>query len=120
SPEVLHRLTHGGQVDHARHAGEVLHDHAGRRELDLGGGLGVLVPLRQRVDVVGRGVQAVLGAQQVLQQHLEAVRKVGGALEVGDAIDLVTGVTHLEGALGPETVGRVAHADSSQIYLTSR
>ena len=33
--EVLHRLAHGGEVDDAGHAGEVLHDHARRRELDL-------------------------------------------------------------------------------------
>ena len=33
--EVGHRLAHGGEVDDAGHAGEVLHDHAGRRELDL-------------------------------------------------------------------------------------
>ena len=33
--EVGHRLAHGGQVDDAGHAGEVLHDHPGRGELDL-------------------------------------------------------------------------------------
>ena len=33
------RLAHGRQVDDAGDAGEVLHDHAGRRELDLGAGL---------------------------------------------------------------------------------
>src|SRR5699024_4988117 len=41
----------------------------------------------------------------------------GRALEVGDPVDLVTGVTYLEGALGPKAVGRVAHADSSPTYL---
>ena len=33
--EVRHRLAHRRQVDHARHTGEVLHDHPGRGELDL-------------------------------------------------------------------------------------
>ena len=35
------------------------------------------VPARERADVVGGDVRAVLGAQQVLQQHLEAEREVG-------------------------------------------
>ena len=60
-------LAHGGQVDDAGHAGEVLHDHARRRELDLGVGLGVRVPRRERAHVVGGDVGAVLGAQQVLR-----------------------------------------------------
>ena len=42
--EVGHRLAHGGEVDDARDAGEVLHEHAGRRELDLGVGLGASGP----------------------------------------------------------------------------
>ena len=70
--EVVHRLAHGGEVDDARHAGEVLHDHARRRELDLVLGLGRRVPGGEGADVVGGDVGAVLGAQQVLEQHLEA------------------------------------------------
>ena len=38
--EVADRLAHGGEVDDARNAREVLHDHAGGRELDLGVRLG--------------------------------------------------------------------------------
>ena len=71
--ELLHRLAHRGEVDHARHAGEVLHDHAGRGELDLLVGLGVGVPAGERLDVVVGDVRAVLGAQEVLEQDLEAV-----------------------------------------------
>ena len=41
--EVGHRLAHGGQVDDAGHAGEVLHDHPRRGELDLA------CPARRRV-----------------------------------------------------------------------
>ena len=76
--EVPHRLAHGGKVDHRGHAGQVLHDHPGRAELDLGGGLGRRVPRCERRDVVGRDVHAVLGPQQVLQQDLEAEREVTG------------------------------------------
>ena len=54
--EVGDGLAHGGQVDDARHAGEVLHDHAGRGELDLDAGLGVRIPVREGLDVVGGDV----------------------------------------------------------------
>ncbi len=76
SAELLDGLTHGGEVNDARHAGEVLHDHARRRELDLGVGLGAGIPACQRTDVVGRDVGTVLGPQQVFKQYLEAERKV--------------------------------------------
>ena len=39
-PRSADGLAHGGEVDDAGHAGEVLHDDARRRELDLGVGLG--------------------------------------------------------------------------------
>jgi hypothetical protein len=73
--ELGHRLTHRGQVDDAGHAGEVLHDHPGGGELDLLVGLGGLVPTGEGANVVGGDVRAVLGAQQVLQQHLERERQ---------------------------------------------
>ena len=78
--QLGHRLAHRGQVDDARHAGEVLHDHPGRGELDLDARVRVRVPVRDRPDVVGGDVRAVLGAQQVLEQHLEAVGKYLGPL----------------------------------------
>ena len=67
-------LAHRGEVDDAGDAGEVLHDHPGGGELDLGVRLGGRVPAGQRADVVRGDVRTVLGAQQVLQQHLEAER----------------------------------------------
>ena len=73
--EVGHGLTHRGEVDDARHAGEVLHDHAGGRELDLLARLGVGVPAGQGLDVGLGDVGAVLGAQQRLEQHLQAERE---------------------------------------------
>ncbi len=41
-------LAHGSEVDDAGNAGEVLHDHARGRELDLGVGLGRRVPRAER------------------------------------------------------------------------
>ena len=112
--EVGDRLAHRGEVDDAGHAGEVLHDHARRGELDLGVGLGVLVPRAEGADVVGGDVGAVLGAQQVLQQHLEAVGQGLAALDRGEAVDLVGLLTDLERAVGIEAV-RAGHRGSLQI-----
>ena len=58
------------------------------RELDLGVGLGVRIPAGQRARS-GRGdVRAVLGAQQVLEQHLEAEGQLLLARDGVDAEDL--------------------------------
>ena len=73
--EVDDRLAHRGQVDDGGHAGEVLHDDAGGRELDLGVGLGVGAPVGEGLDLLGGDVLAVLGAQQVLEQDLQAERQ---------------------------------------------
>ena len=59
----------------AGHAGEVLQDHPGRGELDLGVRLGARVPVGERVDLLGGDVGAVLVAEQVLQQDLQAERQ---------------------------------------------
>jgi hypothetical protein len=102
--EVGDGLAHGREVDDAGHAGEVLHDDARRRELDLGVGLGVLVPGADRADVVGRDVGAVLRAQEVLEEHLEAVGQVLLPLDLCEAVDLVGLTSDLEGPLGLEAV----------------
>ena len=73
--EMLHGVAHGGEVDHRRHAGEILHQHARRAERDLAlRGLG-LEPLRDGLDVLFRYRAAVFVAQQVLQQHLHRERQ---------------------------------------------
>ncbi len=98
--EVAHGLTHGGQVDDRRDTGEVLHDHPRGRVLDLLAGLTVSVPSGDRPDIVCSDVRAVLGAQQVLQQHLEAVRQAGDieavAFDAREAVDLVRLVANLQ------------------------
>ena len=97
-------LAHGGQVDHARHAGEVLHDHPRGGELDLGRGFGLRVPLGQRAHVLGGDVRTVLGAQQVLQQDLEAVGQPGRAVDRAEPEHLVGGVADVQLAAGTEAV----------------
>ena len=86
--EVAHRLAHRRQVHHARHPGEVLHDHPGGGELDLVVRLGVGVPGAERADLVGGHVGAVLGPQQVLQQDLVGERQPARPLDRADREDL--------------------------------
>ena len=73
--ERAHRVAHRGQIDHRRHPREVLEQHPGRRERDLGGGLGPGIPSRQRLDVAGGDGGAVFVAEQVLEQDLERERQ---------------------------------------------
>ncbi len=72
----LHGVAHGGQIDDAGDAGEVLQEHAGWAIGDLGlGGLG-FQPFCAGSDVGGLDGAAVLVAQQVLEQHLERERQL--------------------------------------------
>ncbi len=114
--EVGHRLAHRCQVDDARNTGEVLHEHPRGGELDLGVGLDRGVPGGDRPDRVGGGVSAVLGAQQVLQQHLEAVGQVRGALHRVEAEHLVGLPADLQLAACAEAVltGHVCSSCSSR------
>ncbi len=116
--EVLDGLAHGGEVDDAGHTGEVLHDDACRGELDLGARLSRGVPVGQCVDVVLGDVGAVLGAEQVLQQHLEAERQLLRALNRVQAVDLIGLAADLQGALRAETVN-VTHRDSPLPWHTT-
>ena len=78
--ERLHGLPHRGQVNDGGHAGQVLHDHPRRAELDLDARLGRRIPLREGRHVIAADVYPVLVAQQVLQQDLQAERKIGAPL----------------------------------------
>ena len=102
--ELGHGLAHGGEVDDAGNAGEVLHHHAGRGELDLLVGLGRRVPVRDRPDVVGGDVRAVLGAQQVLEENLQAEGQLLGALHRVEPEDVVVGAVDGERRPGSEAV----------------
>jgi hypothetical protein len=68
--ERFHRVAHGGEVDHRRHAGEVLHQHPRRPERDLALGCLGLEPLRYRLEIFLGDRSAVFVAQQILEQHL--------------------------------------------------
>ena len=70
-----HGVAHGGEIDHCRHAGEILHQHPGRPERDLMIGALGLEPRRDRLDVVLGDGATVLATQQVLQQHLHRERQ---------------------------------------------
>ena len=60
----------------------------------------------ERLDLRLRDVGAVLGAQQVLEQHLEAEGELLVARDGVDAEDLVVGAADRQGALGTEAVDR--------------
>jgi hypothetical protein len=68
-PNGGQRIAHGGQVHHARHAREILQQHARRHEADLFGA--GAFPARHRFHVFGRYAPAVFVAQQVFQQNLD-------------------------------------------------
>ena len=98
-------LAHGREVHDARHAREVLHDHPRRGELDLRVRLGTGVPARERADVVGGDVGAVLGAEQVLQEHLQAEREAFGPFDGGKPEDLVLAPACCDRSFRSEAVG---------------
>ncbi len=106
APELGHRVPHRGEVDDRRHAGEVLHDHARRRECDLALRQLAGIGLGKRKDVLARDASAVLVAKQVLEQDLQ---RVGESSDVGlaDGVErevLVAAAAGLELAAGLEAV----------------
>src|SRR5665648_348106 len=62
------------------------------------------VPARERRHVVGGDVGPVLGAQQVLGQHLQRVRQLLKSGHGVQPVDLVAGPTHRELGRGTEAV----------------
>ena len=78
--EALHRVAHRGEIDHRGHAGEILHQHARRAESDLMFERALLQPFRNRNDVFLLDGAAVLVTQEVLQENLHGIRKLGDPL----------------------------------------
>ena len=106
--DVAHRVAHGGQVDDRRDPGEVLHDHARRRERDLLGGFVGGVPGGQRLDVPGADRFPVLVAQQVLEQDLQREgqpRDIEPGLKSVEPVDLVLPVADAQRGAGVKAVG---------------
>ncbi len=102
--ERLERVAHSRQIDHARHAGEVLKQHAGWSEVDLlRGSFGV--PARDILDV-GMSYRArVFETQQVLEENLDGIRDARNGRYVRfferlKGVDAVLPVPH------PQTGGR--------------
>ena len=77
--EPGHGVAHGGEIDHRRHAGEILHQHARRAEGDLLVAPALLQPFGDAANVVGRDAAPILVPQQIFQQHLERERQAGDA-----------------------------------------
>ena len=69
--EVAHGITHGGQVDHRRDAGEILQQHAGGCEGNLLGRGRPCIPCGQRIDVIDGDGVAILVPEEVLEEDLE-------------------------------------------------
>jgi hypothetical protein len=108
--EIDHRLAHRREVDHRRHAGQILHQHPGRAERDLAVRAFGVDPGAQRLDVIDRDGAAVFQPHQVLQQyfqrerqarHIAEPRRLGGGVE---AEIIVTLAVDGEGAAGLEAV----------------
>ena len=107
-----HRVAHCRQVDHGGHAGEVLHQHARGRERDLLARLRPRVPAGQRLDVRGGDRATALGAQQILEQHLQRERQsrhVKALLERVQAEYLIGAPADVERVLGAKAVLRHVH-----------
>ncbi len=108
--EAGDRFAHRGQVDHAGHTGEVLHDHARGREGNFMRRLRLRIPVDDRLNIGARDVDAVLKAQQVLEQDLQRIgesRHACGA-QRRQVVDLVVQSRDCESRARLETVGHIA------------
>jgi hypothetical protein len=99
-----HGLAHRGEVHDGRDAGQVLQDHPGRGELDLGVRLLLRVPVREGVDVLFGDVDAVFVAQQVLEQDLQAVREAFAARDRVQPVYLMRRAARLDRRPAAEAV----------------
>ena len=73
-----HGIAHGRQIDDRGHAGEILEQHAARRERDLGVRLRARIPLGERANLLGPHRAPVFRAKQVLERYAERVRELAG------------------------------------------
>ena len=81
--QFFHGAAHGCQIANRGHAGEILHQHASRHELNFSVGLCFGFPLGQSFDVAFANCAVVLVAEQVLEQNFQRERKF---LEVADPL----------------------------------
>ena len=69
--ELNHAVAHRSEIDHARHTGKVLQQHARGRKRNLFLQLSPGLPARQHVDVVGVHEPIVFVTKQSLEKDLE-------------------------------------------------
>ena len=104
-------VAHGREIDHRGHAGEILQEHAGRREGDFLLCRALDVPLGKHLDVGRLHEAAILMAQKIFQQNLERIRQardfgVSGILERGQTVHLNRPVTDLQSLTCTEAIHR--------------
>ena len=75
APKALHRLPHRRQIHHGRHTRKILHQHTGRAIRNLMARTLFLLPIRQRLNILSRHRTPIFKPQQILQKHLQSVRK---------------------------------------------
>ena len=101
----LERVTHRGEIDDARHASEILQQHAGRHEADL---FGVGAPTaRDLFDVLRRNFAPVFMPQQIFEQDLDRERQARDIaftsfFQLCQPEDLIRGITHAQRSRRPE------------------
>jgi hypothetical protein len=104
----LHRIAHGGEIDHRRDAGEILQQHAAGHEGNLFRRNALALPRSERANVIGLHRFTVLAAQQVFQQNAERIRQVLDAaavlLDGVQTIDLKLALAHAEDGTTAKTV----------------
>lgn len=101
-------VAHRRQVDHARHTGEILHQHARGAILDFAVGAALLLPVDDRLDIVGGDGLAILETQHVLEQDLHREGKPRDVAifrrRGGERIIVVGRAVHVERGAGGECV----------------
>ena len=106
--QLLHGIAHGGEVDHAGHAGEILQKDTAGSKGDFLVRLGVLVPGSEGAHFFPGDVATVFGAQQIFEQDAQGKRQVAGGdalpVEGIEAVDFVFLVADFEGGAGVETI----------------
>ncbi len=106
--QAIDRIAHGGQVDHGRDAGEVLHQDTGGPVGDLARRALLLQPVRKRLGVICRDRASVFVAEHVLQQHLQRIgqpRDISELLRCRFEAEIVVALARgIEGAAGLQAV----------------
>ena len=115
------RVAHGGQVDDAGHAGEVLQQHAGRHHVDVLGGAGG-VPFADVFGVGGFEGDAVFVADDVFKKDADGIRQArklrdAFLFERPEAVNRVVFAADGERLRGAECI--LACHESSGFYMNA-